>query len=359
MPRKKREVPDIKFNRGDDKYLRIEQYSKHEIRLAVLYEALIRLGKAFEPEKYFDFNIQYDTEYHIDSVINRVNAIQRNCLKNRNNNSKKAKDQQSINIERILTLCSLANVKIKENKQYFINAINVFAEKLENEHSIDQLKFKTFGMFQNDMHNLLDTIKQVFGIYGADCVNFVLRLFQDELSIFRQELSHSGISNLQKYNKRILLEIDLLEPLNLQLEYLNQYIEVLHKNFQNKTLDHFLHDIDDNIFLHESAKMKKETSNGKYFIDISKGQKEFQRKIADMFFIYDSLQAGALDKEIVGSANSTQINGTLSTYYQNIIYKDMSLDYLNISRDAYNSYKEKINNFMKIIKKDYHNFVLK
>ena len=67
----------IKLKRGDEKYLRIECYAMHEINLGLLYEALIRLNKADLPEQYYEINLQYDIEYHVESIINLANSMRR------------------------------------------------------------------------------------------------------------------------------------------------------------------------------------------------------------------------------------------------------------------------------------------
>jgi hypothetical protein len=108
----------------------------------------------------------------------------------------------------------------------------------------------------------------------------------------------------------------------------------------------------------QSKKLNIETKQGNIYIDYNKDRKGIQKKIADMFFIYDALKDGAKDIDIVGSKNSLKLTGALSSYYQDIIYDNEELKYLNISRDTYNKYKKNIKKFMKAIELDYKDFDL-
>jgi len=306
---------EINLCRDDVEYLRIEKYQVHELRLATLFEVMIRLRKVEEPKIYNigTYNLaELDLEYYIDCIIAKANYNKRTTKDN----------EKKLIISHVIT-------NIINSKNYLIRGLEYLLDNIDN----DKYKKNLFGFLSKDINTIEDLIIKHSGIINKDAINYAIGLFQLPRTIIKPQYLHDGIDLLQQYNSKLYIELDITEPKELQKKYFLDLINDIYKEY-NRDLALPLQIIDE-LLLSITNIIKIDTD-----LDIEKRKnkaKSLQMALADKFFIYDANKKNMQMEDIIGDKNKT---GILNEYY---------LDYKEIPDISEKTFKKYLSEIKKLI----------
>ena len=291
----------IQPTRDDEKYRRIERYYNHELELAVLYEVLLRLGQASEPIKFnkdiedgSNYEIKYfDWELYVDILIAHIKS-----------------DLRKSNPPLETILLNQVHHNLKKFKSNIINGIRTFVElEIANHSKQNKLMQNQFGFLKNEIKTLEDMLTNYIGISNPKAINYLINLFQFPQTIIKPKYSHNEIEKLQQYNKKIFVEIDLNSQHKSEIKFINDAINSLYNSDNPLNNSYILIEqiISKKLYKEKQKKIKHNIKKN--------NSKTIQEKIADMFFIYDSIKFGLDEDTVIGIRYNEKTPGLLTTYY--------------------------------------------
>jgi len=324
-----------KISRDSPNYIRIEDYLESELHRGIILESLLRIYNVDDlfstkilDESCLSLKHKRQSEKALFKEIIHLLTLDIDYLENELNTHGKKYTRTSL--DKNLNYLTQTKNFILENEYNIIQILKTKEDIIHTSKSRLDLDLGWFQFMNNKKYlNYIDLLFQEskFGKQSQDIPikHYLLKYIQKPLVKYALEYSNNLLS---EYNfQKISLEIDLTLPKETQ------------KRILDRTLDEiYSQNIQFNYFQFIDNDLLKYITDDKVFKSIEKGKRHYNDKtmrIADIFYIYDSIQAGMTYANCADSLVPEKLNSeSLGSIH--FLYK-------------------KINTFMEIFKQKYTN----